>query len=93
MQSAYAQEIKALNDHLAFIYGASLIEESEATLFEIDNDFCGTLSDFRTEHLLIISSPIRHLERFPDDVVLQLGSVRRPKMWLVDDVGEERASL
>ena len=93
MQSAFAQEIKAVIGHLAFIYGASLIEESEVTLLEIDNVFCATLSDFRNEHLLFISSPIRHLERFPDAVILQLGSVRRPKMWIVDDVGEERASF
>ena len=93
MQSDFAQEIKALIDHLAFIYGASLIEEFEVTLVEVDNVFCATLSDFKNEHLLFISSPIRHLERFPDAVILQLGSVRRPKMWIVDDVGEERASF
>ena len=93
MQSAYAQEIKALIEHLSSIYSLSLIEETEVTLLEIDNVFCAILSDFRSEHLLFISSPVRHLERFPDSVILQLGRVRRPKMWIVDDVGEERASF
>ena len=80
MQSAYAQEIKALIDHLSLIYSMSLVEETEVTLLEIDEVFCSILSDFRNEHLLFISSPVRHLERFPDAVILQLGRVRRPKM-------------
>ena len=66
MQSAYAQEIKALIDHLSSIYSLSLVEETEVTLLEIDDVFCAVLSDFRNEHLLFISSPVRHLERFPD---------------------------
>ena len=93
MQSAYAQEIKDLIDHLSSIYSMSLVEETEVTLLEIDNVFCAVLSDFRNEHLLFISSPVRHLERFPDSIILQLGSVRRPKMWIVDDIGEERSSF
>ena len=80
MQAAFAQETRAVVDHLALIYSISLVEESEITLLEIDNTFCPILSEFRNENLLYISSPLRHLERYPDSIILQLGEVRRPKM-------------
>ena len=65
--------------------------QTSLTLKHIDEVLGTVMQKHRIEHDYFISDPNLYPIQYPDGIIVTLGDVRRPKLWIVDNNGTERA--
>ena len=90
LQEAWAQEFVVVIEFLARQFSSALVEGSDITLKHIDEVLGTVMQKHRVEHDFFISDPGLYKIQYPDGIIITLGDVRRPKLWIVDGNGIER---
>ena len=91
LQEAWSQEFVIVIEFLACQFSSALVEGSDVTLKHIDEVLGTVMQKHRAEHDFFINDPGLYRSQYPDGIIITLGDVRRPKLWIVDDNGTERS--